>query len=160
VDLALKSDGAIRFLVEVKSAGTVLREKHTEQAQNYAANSNIRWVLLTKRIAWKLYHLTFEERIQATLAFSVDLAEGVTDKGSELLALFHEQAIRKGELDSFWEHRVAQPRVDRRACSPRRRSGSVVATSDGARASSSMRKISPTRSTKCCPPKDGSGSGP
>ena len=107
VDVALKIDGTIRLLVEAKSAGTVLREKHTEQAQNYAANSNIRWVLLTNGVAWNLYHLTFEEGIEATLAFSVDLTEGVTDKGSDLLALLHKQAIRKGELDSFWEHRVA-----------------------------------------------------
>ena len=108
VDVVLKIDGAVRLLVEAKSAGTILREKHIEQAQNYAANANLRWVLLTNGITWNLYHLTFEDGIESTLAFSVDLAEGgVTDKAADLLALLHKQAIRKGELDAFWEHRVA-----------------------------------------------------
>jgi hypothetical protein len=33
VDLAIKIDGRIRLLVEVKSAGTILRDRHIEQAQ-------------------------------------------------------------------------------------------------------------------------------
>lgn len=106
-DLALKVDGATRLLIEVKSGGTVLRHKHIEQAQNYAANGNIRWVLLTNGIAWSLYHLTFEEGIESVLAFTVDLSEGVTDKGAELLTLLHRQCVMKGALEDFWSHRVA-----------------------------------------------------
>lgn len=37
-DVPLMVEGAIRILVEAKSAGTVLRHKHIEQAQSYAAN--------------------------------------------------------------------------------------------------------------------------
>jgi predicted type IV restriction endonuclease len=107
VDVALKIDGTVRLLVEAKSAGTTLRAKHIEQAQNYAANSNIRWVLLTNSVDWHLYHLSFEEGIEASLAFMVSLAEGVTDKGAELLALLHRQSIKKGDLDAYWETRVA-----------------------------------------------------
>jgi predicted type IV restriction endonuclease len=107
VDVALKIDGAIKLLVEVKSGGTVLRHKHIEQAQNYAANGNIRWVVLTNGVGWHLYHLTFEEGIESTLAFAVDLVEGVTDKAAELLGLIHRQSVRKGELEEYWAHRVA-----------------------------------------------------
>lgn len=106
-DLALKIDGSIRLLIEVKSGGTVLRHKHIEQAQNYAANGNVRWVLLTNGIAWSLYHLTFEEGIDSVLAFTVDLSEGITDKGATLLGLLHRQCVKKGELEEFWSHRVA-----------------------------------------------------
>jgi predicted type IV restriction endonuclease len=106
-DVALKLDGVIRMLVEAKSGGTVLRHKHIEQAQNYAANSNIKWVILTNGVTWNLYHLTFDEGIESTLAFSVDMTNGVDDKQAELLGLLHRQALRKGELDEYWDERVA-----------------------------------------------------
>lgn len=106
-DLALKIDDAIRILVEVKAAGMTLRDRHTEQAQNYASHGNIRWVVLTNGVAWNLYHLTFEEGIEATLAFTLELSEGASDKASELLAMLHRQSVRKGDLDDYWERRVA-----------------------------------------------------
>src|SRR5262245_48924013 len=45
VDLAIKINGTTRFLVEAKPAGTVLRDRHIEQAQHYAAEANIPWTL-------------------------------------------------------------------------------------------------------------------
>lgn len=107
VDVALKVEGSIRILVEVKAAGETLRDRHTDQAQAYAANSNIKWVLLTNGVAWNLYHLTFDEGIDAVLAYTVDLKEGVDDKGAELLALLHRTSVKKGTLDEYWEHRIA-----------------------------------------------------
>ena len=107
-DLALKIDDAIRILVEVKAAGMVLRDRHTEQAQNYASHGNIRWVVLTNGVMWNLYHLTFEEGIEATLAFTVELSgEGASEKACEFLALLHRQSVKKGDLDDYWERRVA-----------------------------------------------------
>jgi hypothetical protein len=106
-DVALKIDGVIRMLVEVKSGGTVLRHKHIEQAQNYAANSNIKWVILTNGVMWNLYHLTFDEGIESVLAFTVDVGNGCDDKSAELLGLLHRQALKKGELDEYWDQRVA-----------------------------------------------------
>lgn len=107
VDVALKVEDVVRILVEVKSASTTLRDRHIEQAQNYAANGNIRWVLLTNGVAWNLYHLTFEEGIESTLAFSVSLTPDLDDKAVELLSLLHRQCVKKGDLDEYWEHRVA-----------------------------------------------------
>ncbi len=107
VDLAVKIDGAIRFLVETKSAGTILRDRHMEQAQHYAAEGNIPWVLLTNGVAWSLYHLSFEEGIEHSRAFAVDLSTDPPVKVCESLALLHRQAVKKGDLDEYWEHRVA-----------------------------------------------------
>ena len=107
VDVALKIEDAVRILVEVKSAATTLRDRHIEQAQNYAANGNIRWVLLTNGVAWNLYHLTFEEGIESTLAFSVGLTAELDDKAVELLSLLHRQSVKKGDLDEYWEQRIA-----------------------------------------------------
>ena len=106
VDVVIKVDGTVRLLLEAKSASTVLRDRHIEQAQSYAARNNYRWTLLTNGIQWRLYHLTFDEGIDYELAFSVDLCEGF-DEAAEKLALLHKQAMRKDELDQFWRVAVA-----------------------------------------------------
>src|SRR5258705_8309193 len=74
VDLAIKIDGTIRLLVEVKSAGSTLRDRHIEQAERYASEGNYRWVVLTNGTAWNLYHLTFEEGIEYERVFAIDLS--------------------------------------------------------------------------------------
>ena len=107
VDFAIKIDGVVRFLIEVKSAGTTLRDRHIEQAQHYAAEGNIPWVLLTNGIVWNLYHLSFEEGIEYERAFSVDLSSDPLEKACDLLKVIHRQSIKKGELEEYWEHRVA-----------------------------------------------------
>jgi predicted type IV restriction endonuclease len=107
VDLAVKVDGVVRLLVEVKSAGTTLRDRHIEQAQNYAANDNLRWVLLTNGVVWNLYHLTFEEGIESERAFSIDLSTSPLDKAAATLGILHRSAIRKNEHETFWEHQCA-----------------------------------------------------
>lgn len=108
VDLAIKIDGAIRLLVEVKSAGTVLRDRHIEQAERYAAEGNHRWVVLTNGTGWNLYHLTFEEGIEYERVFAVDLSEADTvEKAAECLALLHRTSIKKDQHEDHWQHRLA-----------------------------------------------------
>lgn len=108
VDLAIKIDGRIRILVEVKSAGTVLRDRHIEQAERYAAEGNHRWVVLTNGTSWNLYHLTFEEGIEYERLFAIDLADAEAfDTSVSCLALLHRQCVRKGQLDDHWDKRVA-----------------------------------------------------
>lgn len=103
VDIAIKVDGVVRLLIEAKSAGTVLRERHIEQAQSYASRHNLPWVLLTNGIDWRLFHLTFEEGIEYQEAFAVDLsATDRLDDAFAKLGLLHKQAIRRGELEQFW----------------------------------------------------------
>jgi hypothetical protein len=107
VDLALKIDGVIRLLVEAKAAGSDLRDRYIEQAKSYAAESNIRWVVLTNGVNWNLYHLSFEEGIDTERVFSLDLASDDIDKAAQCLALLHEQSIRKGEHEEFWKKHTA-----------------------------------------------------
>jgi len=106
VDLAVKIDGTVKFLIEAKSAGTELRDRHIEQAERYAAENNIRWVLLTNGVVWNLYHLTFEEGIEYARAFSVDIT-GDLDSCADCIGLLHRSVVRKGGLEDFWAHRVA-----------------------------------------------------
>jgi len=108
VDIALKVDGVVRLLVEVKAAGETLRDRHIEQAQNYASNNNYKWVLLTNSVVWNLYHLTFEEGIESELVFSVDLLEdNAFNANADKLGIIHKQAIKKGELEDYWERSTA-----------------------------------------------------
>jgi len=108
VDLAIKVDGVVRLLVEAKAAGVDLKNKHADQAYQYAATGNIPWVLLSNGVHWKLYHLTFEKGIEPELAFDVDLAsDDSIEKAGGLLGLLHRKSIRKGDLDDYWDHATA-----------------------------------------------------
>jgi predicted type IV restriction endonuclease len=108
VDLAIKLEASIRLLVEVKAAGTTLRDRHIEQAERYASEGNHRWVVLTNGTAWNLYHLTFEEGIEYERVFAVDLAQADTiEKAAECLALLHRTSIRKDAHEAHWQHRLA-----------------------------------------------------
>ncbi len=108
VDVCLKIDGRVRLLVEAKGSSVALRDRHIDQAQAYAAQNNFRWVLLTNGVEWHLYHLNFEEGIEYERAFVATLAtdEGMDD-AAEKLAYLHKNAIKKGELEQFWEKATA-----------------------------------------------------
>lgn len=107
VDLAIKIDGTVRLLVEAKSAATTLRDRHIDQAQHYAAEGNIKWVLLTNGVEWNLYHLSFDEGVEYVRAFSFDLSVDPVEKGAEMLSLLHRTAIKRGDLEDYWEHKAA-----------------------------------------------------
>lgn len=110
VDMAVKLNGEVQFLVEAKAADTKkLREHHIRQAKLYAAEAHIQWVLLTSGILWNLYHLTFDEGIETELAFSVDLSADSINihETSKLLSLLHRHSLAKNELEKFWVRRVA-----------------------------------------------------
>lgn len=107
VDIAIKLEGKTVLLIEAKAAGVTLRDRHIEQAEHYAAQGNIPWVLLTNGTEWTLFHLTFEEGIESVKAFSVNLETDDFDKAACCLGLLHRNAIRNEELEEFWTHRVA-----------------------------------------------------
>jgi hypothetical protein len=107
VDLTIKIDGASKFFVEVKSAGTALKVRHIEQGERYASEANIQWVLLTNGVDWNLYHLTFDEGIEYEQAFAVTLSPDSVAKCAEMIGLLHRTSIRTGEHDKFWERFTA-----------------------------------------------------
>lgn len=119
VDIALKADGEIRILVEAKAAGVSLREGHTQQAQNYAANRGIPWVLLTNGSRFILYRIQLDGAIEATEVFDVDIVNGSPDRVAERLAMIHRKAIRKGaDLEKFYQlQRTLSPEMILKALS-------------------------------------------
>lgn len=62
-DLAVKIEGKIRYLIEVKAAGIELNDSHLRQALNYGANQGIEWIVLTNSINWRLYRIKFGQPI-------------------------------------------------------------------------------------------------
>jgi len=105
VDYAVKIDGKIQFFIEVKQAGVTLKEKHIEQASNYAANAGVNWVLLSNGKSWNMYHLTFGEGIQIDLVWSVDLLDGDFKEAVSKLGTLHRKNICKGELEDYFAKR-------------------------------------------------------
>ncbi|MGH7390357.1 MAG: type I restriction enzyme HsdR N-terminal domain-containing protein [Candidatus Rokuibacteriota bacterium] len=108
VDIAVKIDGTVRWLIEAKAAPVSLRSRHLDQAELYAAESNQPWVVLTNGVCWHLYHLTFDEGIEYDRVFEVDLS--TTDdmeRAAELLGLLHRSAIIKGQHEDYLRHRQA-----------------------------------------------------
>lgn len=103
VDFAIQIDEAIRFFVEVKGAGVDLKDKHIEQAERYAAQGNIRWVVLTNGVFWNLYHLTFdkEKGMDYDMVFSVQLGEPI-ERVMECLSVLHRQSVGRNKHQDFW----------------------------------------------------------
>jgi len=112
-DVALKVDGGVKVLVEVKAAGLKgLADKHIEQAENYASRAGLRWVVLTNGIEWRLYHLNFNEGegITHDLAFEANLLTELESDPDALwskLGVLSRASMKKDEVEEFWSHKKA-----------------------------------------------------
>ena len=62
-DIAIKIDGKIKYLIEVKAAAIDLNDSHLRQTLNYGAHAGIEWVVLTNAVDWKLYRVKFSQPI-------------------------------------------------------------------------------------------------
>ena len=102
VDYAIKLNGKVAFFIEIKQAGIDLREKHIEQASNYAANAGVAWVALTNGRCWQLYHLTFDDGIQSDLIWSADILSADIKEAACNIALLHKKSMLKGEHEDYY----------------------------------------------------------
>jgi len=114
-DLAIKLEGAkgpskVSILVEVKSAGTELDERHVKQAVDYAANDGVQWVVLTNASVWRLYHVRLTKQIEKKLIFEVDLTTLDLKKEDDRLEHVHalcKEGFLKGALTELKDHKEA-----------------------------------------------------
>lgn len=92
------------FVVEVKSIGLDLIDRHLKQSLSYAANEGIDWILLLNGREVQLYRVNFGKPISTTLIFKLDLMNSDDfKKAPDLLWNLTKKAIEKGELDTFWK---------------------------------------------------------
>lgn len=74
-DLAVKIEGKIKFLIEVKAAGIDLNDAHLRQALSYGANEGIEWVALTNAAQWRLYKIRYGQPIDFEEVSSFNLLD-------------------------------------------------------------------------------------
>lgn len=97
-DLAVKIEGKLVLLIEVKAAGVDLDDRHVKQAIDYAVNQGVEWVMLTNASVWRLYNVIFAKPIDKRLLLELDITslDGRKDATYESLYLFTKEGFLKG----------------------------------------------------------------
>lgn len=105
-DLAVKVDGAPKYLIEVKAIGTNLKDNHLKQAVDYGANKGIDWVVLTNGVNWEIHKIKFERPIANELVCSVNMLELNARKAGdhEKLFLLCKEGLSKAAIEEFHQH--------------------------------------------------------
>lgn len=111
-DLAIKLDGQLETLIEVKAIGLDLKDIHVKQAVDYAANQGVDWVLLTNGIIWRVYHIIFAKPIDQELLVEIDFsAINSRSKGDlERLFLWCKEGWQRSVLGEYRSQRQALSR--------------------------------------------------
>lgn len=111
-DLAIKINGRLQYLIEVKSIGTDLKETHLRQAIEYGAREGIEWVLLTNGYLWQAHRIRFEQPIDHDLVFELDLLrnDNKVPQLLEKLFLISREAGNASAIDLYWQSKEATSR--------------------------------------------------
>lgn len=111
-DLAIKLDGAVRVLIEVKAIGLELKDQHVKQAVDYAANLGVDWVALTNGEAWRVYKVTFDKPIDAELVleFFISKLDHRAESTMETLFMVSREGWQKSALADLQERKQALSR--------------------------------------------------
>ena len=111
-DLAVKLDGKLAFLVEVKAIGLELKESHIKQAVDYAANQGCEWVVLTNGSEWRLYQVVFKKPIdkQEIAHFNLIEVNLRSDADMEKLFLLTREGFTKNALAAYRDKKDATSR--------------------------------------------------
>lgn len=75
VDLAVKVNEEVRFLIEGKAIGIALKDNHVKQAMEYGAHKGIEWVILTNGVIWRIYKILFRQPIDQVLIYEINLLQ-------------------------------------------------------------------------------------
>lgn len=107
-DLAIRVEGKVHYLAEVKSAGTTLNDNHLRQAVNYGAHHGIEWVILTNAIIWKIYRIKFAQPIDWEEVYCFDMGALSSRSADDLskLGMLCRESISTDALEAF--HKNAQ----------------------------------------------------
>jgi len=111
-DLAVKLDGRLTLLLEVKAIGSELKEPHIKQAVDYAANQGCEWVVLTNARCWRAYRVHFTKPIQHELVLDI-VVDGLSPKKDAdlgFLWLLSKEGQGKSGLDEYHAQREALSR--------------------------------------------------
>ncbi len=98
IDYLIELDNKKLFVVEVKSFGTNLTQKHLRQAIYYGTTVGSDYIILTNGRNLDLYRIAYYKPIRVNKLFSIDLKR--LDANSRYFAsLITKSSIKRGELD-------------------------------------------------------------
>lgn len=111
-DLAVKLDGKLAFLIEVKAIGLELKDSHVKQAVDYAANQGCEWVVLTNGVEWRLYHVMFKKPIDKQEVACIDLlkASARSECDMEKLYVMTREGFTKNAMTEYRDKKDATSR--------------------------------------------------
>jgi hypothetical protein len=111
-DLAIKLDGALALLIEVKAIGLDLKDQHVKQAVDYATNQGCEWVALTNGVVWRVYKVSFTKPIDQELVVEMNLCalNPRKEQDLELPWLLCKEGWQRARLGEYHEHRQALSR--------------------------------------------------
>ncbi len=111
-DLAIKLEGGIQSIIEVKAIGLALKDQHVKQAVDYAAHQGVEWVVLTNGVTWRVYKVFFVRPIDFEMVIEFDFVSlnFRTQQHLDLLYLFCKEGWAKSVLGDFHTHKQALSR--------------------------------------------------
>jgi predicted type IV restriction endonuclease len=111
-DLAIKLDGKLVVLIEVKAIGLELKESHAKQAVDYAANQGVEWVVLTNGSFWRVYRVIFAQPISQEIVHEFDMLSLNPKNRAQVenLFLLAKEGHSKSVLHDFHAQRQATSR--------------------------------------------------
>jgi hypothetical protein len=111
-DLAIKIEGELALLIEVKAVNLELKESFIKQAVDYAANEGVEWVILTNAQTWQIYKVSFGQPISHEQLMLLNFAtiNAKNDSDMEALFLLTREAQGKSLLDEYLQQKQALSR--------------------------------------------------
>jgi predicted type IV restriction endonuclease len=108
VDLAVETDGELRFLIEVKAIGLELKDSHVKQSVDYGANKGAEWVILTNGAIWRIYKIIFGQPIDKTLVCELNiLSSSPRDAGIiECFGNLSREGFSKGSMAELAQQKM------------------------------------------------------
>ena len=109
VDLAIKLDGTLIKLLEVKAVGMELKDQFVKQAIDYAANQGVDWVVLTSGVLWRVYKVIFGKPIDFELVFELNFLElnPKSEEHVELVWMLTKESWQKASLGEYHAQKQA-----------------------------------------------------
>lgn len=106
-DLAIKSERKIKYLVEVKSIGTSLKDVHLRQAIDYAAKEGVEWVVLTNGMVWDVYKVKVDGKVSDRNLFTINFEEVNLRNDEHQAHLFSlcKRGVQRGVMKEISEHK-------------------------------------------------------
>ncbi len=107
VDLAVRTDNQIRFLIEAKAIGIELNDNHIKQAVDYAANQGIDWVVLSNGAHWRIYKVQFSKPIDKILLCDLDVltANPRSEEVVECLGCLSREGFSKSSMSDLLQQK-------------------------------------------------------